>query len=184
MVVFSGFGGSFLAASGILDSVLTLDALAIYAREGVEVAARWSVPKQNTITEYAYALLNDYDQQGGSLAGLMYFNATSSEPLVGAHAFGTKDGIVKAVLLICRQYDGELDAVVSVGSHAVSADIYRLDSNHTTRAKPKSLAMKDGRVFVTMPAVSAALLIVRAQEDPADAKSIPTGWMDENSVYI
>ena len=62
---FQSFGGSFLAASAILDSVLTLDALAIYAREGVEVAARWSVPKQNTITEYAYALLNDYDQQHG-----------------------------------------------------------------------------------------------------------------------
>merc|ERR1711924_92486 len=132
----------------VADAVLTLDALAVYAREGVDLATRWTAPTLGSITAYAYSLLNNYDQNGGSIAGLHYLNATSSEPLLGAHAFGDKDGKTKAVLLICRQHEGSLVASVNLGSSSSTVKLYRLDSDHAAPAKPETLSSTKGVVSV------------------------------------
>merc|ERR1712176_893689 len=53
---------SYGSEKDVVDAVLTLDALAIYAREGVDLATRWTAPTLGSITSYAYTLLNNYDQ--------------------------------------------------------------------------------------------------------------------------
>jgi hypothetical protein len=150
---------SYGSETEVVDAVLTLDALAIYAREGVDLATRWTAPATDSVTAYAFALLNDYDQQGGSIAGLSYIGASSSEPLLGAHAFGNKDGTPKVVLLIGRQHEGELEATVNLGDAISTLELYRLDVGHVTPGKPEMLSVTKGSVSVTMPAVSAALLV-------------------------
>lgn len=144
----------------VVDSVLTLNALAIYAREGVDLATRWSVPATGSITSYAYAFLNDYDQAGGSISGLSYINSESTESLLGTHAFGSADGTPSVFLLIGKHAEGNLVANVNLGVSAAAVDLYRLDKEHASPGKPEALAA-GSTVSVTMPPTSAALLVIR-----------------------
>ena len=68
--------------------MLTVEALAIYAREGVDLATKWTGPAAGTVAEYALLqFLHDYDGQGGSVAGASYSDVTSSAlDLLGTHA--------------------------------------------------------------------------------------------------
>merc|ERR1712086_610145 len=92
----------FSYGSDVIDAVLTMDALAVYAREGVDLATRWTAPEKGSITSSAYDLLNNRV----SIAGMAYKNVTTSHPLLGAHGFSNETGGKELLLLICRQHEG------------------------------------------------------------------------------
>lgn len=65
------------------------------------------------------------------------------------------------MLLVCRQPIGSLEASVNLGDGEATAGItraalYRLEGP----SQPEALVVKDGSVALTMPAVSAALLVL------------------------
>ena len=132
---------------------------------------QWTGPAAGTVAEYSLlTFLNDYDGQGGSIAGATYVGVTatpaagqtSSEEMLGAHGFLSDDASTLHVLLICRQAEGsmrvDLDLRGTPFDHA-RLDLYRLDADHTTRAAPSTLSPSERSV--TMPPVSAALLVAR-----------------------
>ena len=52
----------------ISGAVATAEALAIFGREGVDIATRWVVPEVGTLGEQAFKMYLNYDGQGGSVA--------------------------------------------------------------------------------------------------------------------
>jgi len=140
----------------VIDAVLTVDALAIYAREGVDLATRWEAPVQGSLTSSAYDLLNNRM----SLVGMTYKNATSSHPLLGAHSFTDEHGSKDVVLLICRQHEGTLTATVSLPSGVHSAEYWILDADYDVNSPARTAATDTGVVKIDMPPVSAAVVLL------------------------
>jgi len=147
------------ADTDVVDAVLTLDALAVYAREGVDLATRWTVPTAGSVTAYAYRLLNNYDGHGGSLAGLSYVEVASSDALLGAHAFVSDDGSRQAVLLINRQYEGHMATTAKVDVATSSGKLFRLGAGHMSPSDAELVPVNGGEVVIDLPPVSAALLV-------------------------
>lgn len=146
--------------SEIVDAVLTLDALAVYAREGVDLATRWVAPGKESPTAYAYSLLSNYDQFNGSIVDMAYINASSSEPLLGAHGFQAKDGR-QVVLLVSRQHTGTMAVSVDLGSqYSGTAHLYRLDADHTKPSEPEQVEFSSGKTQLTMLPAAAGLLVI------------------------
>jgi len=145
-----------LWGSDIIDAVITMDALAVYAREGVDLATRWTAPEQGSIISSAYDLLNNRV----SIVGMSYKTVTSSHPLLGAHGFTDEDGSKEVVLLICRQHEGTLTATVTLPRGVNSAKYYIFDADYVNDSPPQIAATDNGVVNVDMPPVSAAVVVI------------------------
>merc|ERR1712046_267175 len=140
--------------SDAIDAVLTMDALAVYAREGVDLATRWTAPVQGSITSSAYDLLNNRM----SIAGMTYRNVTSSHPLLGAHGFSDENGSKELLLLICRQHEGTLTATVALPSGIDSVEYWVFDADYSVDSPSQTATADNGVVKIDMPPVSAVLV--------------------------
>src|SRR5690606_38652116 len=57
------------ADNGASSALAQVEALWIFAREGVDVAARWVAPLENSLVERAFRLYLDFDGEGGRVSG-------------------------------------------------------------------------------------------------------------------
>jgi len=151
----------------VVGAVISVDALAVYAREGVTLSTKWSAPSKGSVLEYALLqLLANYDGKGGTIAGSSYVNVSSSSDMLGAHGFVSDSGQLH-VLLLNRQVEAALEVAVGLPSAtARSGSLYRLDAQNLQPGSPETLPAAGGKVVVTIPAVSAALLVMAAATPP------------------
>lgn len=70
---------------GPSSALAQAEALAIFGREGVDIANRWVAPAEHSRVEDAFALYLSYDGQGAKV-GNESVSATSSDANVGAYA--------------------------------------------------------------------------------------------------
>ena len=149
----------------VVGAVISVDAIGVYAREGVDLANKWSSPKPGSVADYALLhFLHNYDGQGSSIAGATYVEVHTSSDQIGAHGFLSSDDQRVHVLLICRQYEGEVRVEVPVPEVDVRyqselVSLYRLDAQHIVPASPESIAPTSGKVVVTMQPASAVLVV-------------------------
>ena len=149
----------------IVGAVISVDAIGIYAREGVDLANKWSSPEPGSVIDYALLhFLHNFDGEGSSIAGATYVEVHTSSDQVGAHGFLSSDGQCVHVLLICRQYEGEVRVEVPIPEEDVRyqselVSVYRLDAQHIVPSSPESIAPKSGKIVVTMPPASAVLIV-------------------------
>ncbi|MEP6940456.1 MAG: hypothetical protein ABI846_11895, partial [Rudaea sp.] len=68
-------------------AVAQAEALAIFAREGVDMATRWVAPQPHTIAENAFSIFVNYDGAGSKVAGNSVAATSSNVDQVGAYAF-------------------------------------------------------------------------------------------------
>ena len=61
--------------------------MAIFAREGVDMATRWVAPEVNSKAERGYQIFLDYDGAGSKVEGDSVAATTSNVDQVGAYAF-------------------------------------------------------------------------------------------------
>jgi hypothetical protein len=93
------------------------EVLAIFGREGVDLATRWVVPDSGTRTEDSFRLFLDYDGAGARLSGESVATTSSDLDAVGAYAVrGPSDQLY--VLLFnketsARDVDVDVDAAVA-----------------------------------------------------------------------
>ena len=74
------------ADNGASSALAQAELLSIFAREGVDAAARWVAPLPNSLVERAFRLHLDYDGQGRRVEGVSV-RATSADPeTLGAYA--------------------------------------------------------------------------------------------------
>ena len=152
----------------VVGAVISLDALAVYAWEGVELATKWSPPRTGSVMDYALLhFLNNFDQQGSGIAGSSYLDISTDIDMLGSHGFISAEGQL-CVLLIGRQVEKSVDVSVQLPKEVDNVSVYRLDATHTQPAGAEKVTAAQGMVSINMPAVSAALVVV-AKSPPAPA---------------
>lgn len=77
------WGGDDTASGAVAQA----EALAIFAREGVDLAARWGAPAESSKVERAFQLFLNYDGAGHGVAGEGAAAASADRDLIGAYAF-------------------------------------------------------------------------------------------------
>lgn len=150
------FGGD----TGISSALAQAEALAIFGREGVDLATRWVAPQSGTLVEDAFKLYLNYDGAGARVTGTNVRAASGSVDQVGAYAVvGTQRR--RFVLLFNKNTAPQAVNVHFVQSATGSAQLYRF---HATQAlAPAGTApIASNDLALTLPARSATLAVVDA----------------------
>jgi len=77
------WGGDDTASGAVAQA----EALAIFAREGVDIAARWGAPAAASKVERAFQLFLNYDGSGSAVAGDSVAATSTNNDQIGAYAF-------------------------------------------------------------------------------------------------
>lgn len=159
------FGGVDNAASGPPDDGLSAalaqaETLAIFAREGVDLATRWVMPVAGSRVEDAFRLWLDYDGAGAKIQGDSVRALSSNPDAVGAYAVrGSGSGAALYILLFNKSTSAQPVTLTVSGAAAGSLALYGFDAA-SRLAAAGSVAPGGGGVFtLTLPARSARLAV-------------------------
>ncbi|MEP7009428.1 MAG: glycoside hydrolase family 44 protein [Acidobacteriota bacterium] len=145
---------------GVSSALAHAEALAIFGREGVDLAARWVAPAEGSRVEDAFKLYLDYDGAGSKVTGDSV-RATSSEiDGVGSYAIRSADGKLFLLLFNKDTVQRHVDSALVAGSYIGSATLYRFDG--TRRLGLLGTATPSGGALsLDLPARSATLAVLR-----------------------
>ncbi|WP_158289693.1 glycoside hydrolase family 44 protein [Paenibacillus flagellatus] len=143
---------------GITAGLAQAEALAIFGREGVDLATRFGAMKAGTTIEDAFKLYLNYDGQGSKVDGTSVRTKSSNADAVGAYTIEGRDGRLYVLLFnkdtVARQAD--VNANGSVGGQA---QLYRFDAKSHVSAAGEATVGEDGGLSVRLPARSATLVV-------------------------
>jgi len=143
---------------GISSGLAQAEALAIFGREGVDLATRWGQPLAGTPLEDAFKLYLNYDGKGGKISGDSVRAASSNVDLVGSYAISGEDG--KLYILLFNKDTAAKQIDLTIAGQAVSgADVYQFDADRRL-GFVQSIAL-DGVSMLEVPARSATLVVAQ-----------------------
>ncbi|HEV3076593.1 MAG TPA: hypothetical protein VHB47_19375, partial [Thermoanaerobaculia bacterium] len=143
------------------------EALAIFGREGVDLATRWVAPAAGSRVEDAFLLYLDYDGKGARVAGDSIQAVSSSVDTVGAYAVAGP-GSRLHLLLFNKDFVSHAVQVQVAGSPSAPLALYEFDA--VNRFGPAgTAALTAGAVTLTLPALSATLAVAGGSGPPAPA---------------
>ncbi|HEX4966045.1 MAG TPA: glycoside hydrolase family 44 protein [Thermoanaerobaculia bacterium] len=103
------------------------EALAIFGREGLDMALRWVVPDAGSLAEDSYRLYRNYDGAGGKVSGDTVRAVSSDVDGVGSYAVRAANG--NLFVLLFNKDTVARDVTVTVnGGVAGTVALWRLDS--------------------------------------------------------
>jgi hypothetical protein len=142
----------------VSGAVAQAEALAIFAREGVDLATRWIAPAANTQAEKAFAIFLNYDGAGGRVQGDSVGATSASADLVGAYAF---HGNARTFVLLTNKDTLAHDVALSFNaSHTAAWKLYGF-TGASALAQTGSGNMTGGAMTLTaLPPRSASLLVI------------------------
>lgn len=144
---------------GISSALAQAEALAIFAREGADMAMRWEAPPENSLIEDAFSLFMNYDGSGSKVTGDAVRCLSSDVDAVGAYALA-KPGSGTFVLLFNKDTQVRTVTVTVTGqAFRGSARLYRFDAA-TRLSSAGTVATSGGGLTLTLPARSATLAVV------------------------
>ncbi len=144
--------------AGIGSGLAQAEALAIFAREGVDLATRWGGLHANTPLEDAFKLYLNYDGQGGSIEGQVVQTSSSNADLVGSYTIEAANG--KTYVLLFNKDTAARTADVSLSRNvAGTAKTYMFDAG-TRLQRSTDTAVNGGEMSVRLPARSATLVVI------------------------
>jgi hypothetical protein len=148
------FGGD----TGISSALAQAEALAIFGREGVDLATRWVAPGVGTRCADAFRLYLDYDGAGGRVSGTSVRATSAKVDSVGAYAIQADDGRL-FVLLFNKHTAGETAqlAVAAGGDRAIG--LWRFTAG-AGLASAGSWSLVSGAATLALPARSATLAVI------------------------
>ncbi len=148
------FGGD----SGISSALAQAEALAVFGREGVDLATRWVAPQNGTRVQDAFRMYLDYDGAGAGLEGTSVRATSSKVDSVGSYAIEGGDG--KLFLLLFNKHIAGVTLNASLaggGDRAVA--LHRF-----TAAAPwgpaGAASVVAGTLSLALPARSATLAVI------------------------
>lgn len=145
---------------GLSSALAHAEALAIFGREGVDVAARWVAPAEGSRVEDAFKLYLDYDGAGSKVMGDSV-RATSSEiDGVGSYAIRSADGRLFLLLFNKDTVVRHVDSALVSGGYSGSATLYRFDGTRRLSLLG-SATPAGGALSLDLPARSATLAVLR-----------------------
>lgn len=143
---------------GISGALAQAEALAIFAREGVDYAARWVAPEDGTLAEDAFRMYLDWDGQHARVLGDSVPATTSEPDKVNAYAIDQASGPLFVLLFNHQRQPREVTVTVGGVDRAVRR--FRLDANGYAQV-PGALAVGGGAIHLAaVPGFSAELLVV------------------------
>jgi hypothetical protein len=146
--------------AGISGALAQAEALAIFGREGVDLATRWVAPDDGSLTEDAFLLYRNYDGSGAQVAGDSVRATSANVDLVGAYAQrGGAGGNTLYLLLFNKDTAAQSVAATVAGGLSGSAALYRFTGS-SRLAAAGSAAPSGGTLTLTLPARSATLAVV------------------------
>jgi hypothetical protein len=144
---------------GISSALAQAEALAIYGREGVDLATRWVAPQAGSRVVDAFRLYLDYDGAHHALLGESVRAVSSDREDVGAYAILRDGGTQVALLLFNKAVAVRTTTVTIAGAASGPAPVYRFD-DATALAPAGTLALSGEPFSIDLPARSATLLLV------------------------
>jgi hypothetical protein len=153
--------------NGPSSALAQAEALAIFGREGVDLATRWVAPAAGSRVEDAFRLYLDYDGKGAKVAGDSVRADSSDASAVGAFAVAGA-GARLHLLLFNKDTVSRTVQVQVTGSPSAPLDLYEFDA--VNRFGPAgTTALAGGAVTLTLPARSATLAVTAAAPAPGPA---------------
>ncbi len=143
---------------GISSALAQAEALAIFGREGVDLATRWVAPELPSKVREAYRLYLDYDGAGGRLLGQSVRAQSSDVDQVGSYAILRDEGSL-ALLLFNKAAMVLATQVTVAGAVAGAAPLYRFDAS-SALGPVGDFAVPGPSFSIDLPARSATLMLV------------------------
>ncbi|MEK3723155.1 glycoside hydrolase family 44 protein [Paenibacillus sp. FSL H8-0034] len=144
--------------SGIGSGLAQAEALALFAREGVDYAMRWGGLQGNTPLEDAFKLFLNYDGQGSRIEGEVVSTVSSNLDAVGTYTIVSSQG-KKYVLLFNKDTAPRVANVQADVSLNASAQIYRFEAQKRLAPAGTVQGSSEG-LSLTLPAKSATLVVI------------------------
>jgi hypothetical protein len=150
------FGNS----NGITSGLAQAEALAIFGREGVDLATRFGALDPNTPMEDAFKLYLNYDGKGSKIEGTSVKTVSSNVDAVGAFTIEGKNGELYVLLFNKDVVARSADLSGTIPVNAV-VETYRFTSEERLKNVELPLTNSEAGLQFTLPARSATLLVVR-----------------------
>lgn len=150
------FGGD----TGISSAIAQAEALAIFGREGVELATRWVAPAHGSRVQDAFRLYLNYDGAGSRVTGTSVRAVSASVDRIGAYAIDDDAHGHLCVLLFNKSTVSETAHLVVDDTTAGAIALWRFTAS-SALASAGSAALASGAVDLVLPARSATLAIVQ-----------------------
>ena len=157
--------------AGISSALAQVEALGIFAREGVDVATRWVAPAAGSRVEDAFRLWLDYDGAGARVAGSSVRAVSSATDAVNGYAVDAPGGPLRVVLVNRDTVTRPVTLSVAAGGSR-SVRIFGFDGEARLSALGSG-ALSGGQLAVALPARSARLVEVAPSPSPAGARFVP-----------
>ncbi len=145
---------------GISSALAQAEILAIFAREGVDMAMRWTAPNEDTLVEDAFSLYMNYNGAGAKVAGENARATSTNVDAVGAYAQRGAGPTGPLYVLLFNKDTAATTANVQIaGNPTGTASLYRFDSANRL-GSAGTATVTAGAVSLGLPARSATLAVL------------------------
>ncbi len=156
---------------GVSSALAQVEALAIFGREGLDLAARWVAPAPGSRVEQAFRAYLDYDGGGSRVEGDSVRAVSADVDALGAYAVRRGDGRLYVVLVNKATTVITVDVAVAGGLTGI-LETYAMDA--AQEWGPRDFLTPTSTGFVLdLPARSAWLVV--GQETPCAVPAAPAG---------
>jgi hypothetical protein len=149
------WGGDATASGAVAQA----EALAIFAREGVDLAARWTAPAAGSGVEDAFRLFLDYDGAGARVTGDSAAASSASIDQIGAYAFRDY-GHRHMVLLTNKDTSSRSVTITFAAAQSGSWRWYAFDASHALRELTGAVAGGNTLSIGALAPMSANLIVL------------------------
>jgi hypothetical protein len=158
--------------AGTSSTLAQAEALAIFAREGVDFASRWVVPADGSRIEDAFGLYLNYDGAGSRVQGQSVRATSTNVDQVGAYAVVSPSNLLY-LLLFNKDTSARTVSASVAGGVDGTFNLYRFTAS--TRLGSAGTASPSGGVLnLTLPARSATLAVGALEVAPPAGASFYT----------
>jgi hypothetical protein len=142
----------------VSGAVAQAEALAIFAREGVDLATRWTAPAANSRAERGFSIFLDYDGAGGRVQGDSVGATSANVDQIGAYAF---HGNARTFVLLTNKDSVAHDVTVSFNAGRTAAwKLYGFSGTAALAQTGSGNLAGSSLILSALPPMSASLLVV------------------------
>jgi hypothetical protein len=139
-------------------AVAQAEALAIFAREGVDMATRWTAPATNSKAERGFSIFLNYDGAGGKVQGNSVAATSANVDQIGAYAF---HGNQRTFVLLTNKDTVTHDVALTFDvAHVATWKLYGFTGSSGLAQTGTNSISGTTLTLSALPPISASLLVI------------------------
>ncbi len=143
----------------ISGAVAQAELLAIFAREGVNLATRWVAPAANSLAERSFLIFLNYDGAGAKVQGDSVSATSAAIDQIGAYAF--RQYGQRIMVLLTNKSTGSQGVTLAFNAPQSAAwTLYGFDGTHALHPITNGNISGTALTLSSLPAMSANLLVL------------------------